>query len=66
MKKFAVVITREEKRVVWAENEDEAQDVALDECDGAQLRDENEEMTDVRVYLADEGEPALNEPARTA
>jgi len=65
MKRYAVVIVREEVRVVWATDPDSAQDIAL-ELDGAQIRDENEETTEVRVLTVENDDPcsALNSPDR--
>ena len=57
MKKYAVVIVREETRVVWADSHESAQDVAL-ELQFADAPDE--QTTDVRVFEAAEDEPALN------
>ena len=63
MKRYAVVIVREEVRVVWATDPDSAQDIAL-ELDGAQIRDEHEETTEVRVLTVEKDDPcsALNTP----
>lgn len=61
LKKYAVVIVREETRVVWAAGRESAQDTAL-ELDGAQIRDENEETTRVDVFEALDDAEALNTP----
>ena len=61
MRKYAVVIVREETRVVWAAGCESAQDIALG-LDAAQLRDENEETTDVYVCDAPDNAQTLNTP----